>query len=196
MYITYSQLPDYIATIFAGTIGVAVRANSESSTLIGAIRSDLAAFNPDQAIHTEQWMNEVVAESLASRRFSMTVLGAFALVALVLAVVGIYGTVSYIVRQRSHEIGLRAALGGRPRDLLLMVLGEGGRLAVAGIVAGVAGGLATTRLLTTLLFQVSPTDAMTFVAASAALLAVVLAACYLPARRASRIDPMLALRQD
>jgi predicted permease len=196
LYLPLTQLPDELTIIFANIVGAVVRTRVESPDVIAGIRRDLRSFSADQAVHTESWMREVLAESLASRRFSIAVLGAFAVAALLLAVVGVYGTVSYMVSQRTHEIGLRAALGGRPRDILWMVLGEGGKLAAAGLVLGIGGALATTRLLEVLLFGTSPTDVLTFVSASTAMAAVVLVSCYLPARRASRIEPLGALRSE
>ncbi len=196
LYVPYAQLPDNLATIFAGVIGVVARARVQSPDVIAAIRTDLSAFSGDQVVHTEAWMRDLLSESIANRRFSLAVLGAFAVVALILAVVGVYGTVSYLVRQRTHEIGLRAALGGRPRDLLWMVLSEGGRLGALGVAAGIAGSFATTNLLAALLFGVSATDPATFAAVSIVLLGAVLIACYVPARRAARIDPMTALRAE
>jgi predicted permease len=196
LYLPYTQLPDNLTTIFAGTVGVVARVSTESGDIVGAIRRDLSAFSADQTLAVESWMSEILAESQARRRFALMLLGAFAAVALVLAVVGIYATVSYTVSQRTQEIGLRAALGGRPRQLLWMVIAEGGKMAVAGIAAGLAGALAMGRTIAGMLFGVSPTDGVTFMAAPLLMLLLVLAACYAPARRAATVDPMSALRTE
>jgi len=139
-------------------------------------------------------MRELLAASLAERRFSMLLMALFAGVALVLASVGIYGVVSYAVTQRAREFGVRMALGAGRRDILRLVLGQGMVLTLLGLGLGLAGSLAATRFLASLLFGVTPTDPFTFVGVSALLAGVTLAACYLPARRATRVDPMIALR--
>ena len=141
-------------------------------------------------------MNDLVSSSITQQRFIVLLLGCFAVLALLLAAVGIYGVMSYSVTQRTHEIGIRLALGARSTNVLALVLKSGMMLAVIGAAIGVAGALALTRLMTTLLFGVTPKDAPTFIALSLGLLAVALIACYLPARRASQVDPMNVLRQE
>jgi putative ABC transport system permease protein len=138
----------------------------------------------------------VLEQSTADRRFSMLLFAIFAVVALVLAAVGIYGVISYMVTQRTHEIGIRMALGARPGDVLRLVMGRAMMLAVAGIVSGVVAAFGLTRLMTSFLFQVSTTDSITFVIISLFLAAVALLASYIPARRATRVDPMVALRYE
>jgi putative ABC transport system permease protein len=141
-------------------------------------------------------MEQLLADSVALRRFSMLLLGVFAGVAVALAGVGIYGVISYTVGQRTREIGIRIALGARPRDVLRLVLGRGLGLAGAGIALGLAGGLAVTRVISSLLFGVGARDPLTFASVAALLAAVALLACLAPARRATRVDPMVALRYE
>ena len=144
----------------------------------------------------ERTFDEVLARSLTPQRFSVTLLTVFAFLALALASIGVYGVTAYTVAQRTHEIGLRMALGAGPRDIVMLIVGQGLRLALAGIAAGLAGALALLRLMTSLFFGVSPHDPFTMIFTCAALSAVALLACYLPARRAMKVDPMEALRYE
>jgi ABC-type antimicrobial peptide transport system permease subunit len=139
-------------------------------------------------------MNEVVGKALAQRRFTMLLLALFAASALMLSAIGIYGVMAYFVTQRTREIGIRMALGAAPRTVLTMVLGQGARLTAAGVAIGLAGAIALTRAISTLLFAVSPRDPATLATLSIVLAAVALAACYVPARRATKVDPIRALR--
>ncbi len=141
-------------------------------------------------------MDSIISDSLASQRFSMAVLGIFALLALALASVGIYGVISYLVGQRTQEIGIRVALGANRSDVLRMVLGDGMKMTLIGVVIGLAAAAGLTRLMASLLFGVSATDPLTFTAVAILLSIVALAACYIPARRAMRVDPMVALRYE
>jgi len=141
-------------------------------------------------------MDDLIADSLASQRFSMIILGVFAALALLLASVGIYGVVSYVVGQRTHEIGIRMALGASRMDILRLVLGSSGELTLSGVGVGLAAALGLTRLMARMLYGISATDPLTFAAVSAVLIFVALLATYLPARRASRVDPMVALRYE
>jgi putative ABC transport system permease protein len=141
-------------------------------------------------------MENLLAKSIARSRFNTVLLAIFALVALALATVGIYGVMSYAVTQRTHEIGIRMALGAQAPDVLKLVLRNGMMLALIGVVTGVAGAFALTRLMSTLLFGVTPTDAITFTAVSASLFVVAFFACYIPARRATKVDPLVALRYE
>lgn len=164
--------------------------------MIGSIRRAARQVERDLVVYGAVTMEGLVSRSLAGRRFAMILLGVFAGLALALASVGIFGVVSYLVGQRTHEFGVRMALGARRRDVLRQVLGQGARMALAGAAAGVVAALGLTRLATGLLFGVEPTDPPTFVAVAALLCAVALAACYVPARRAMRLDPVAALRHE
>jgi putative ABC transport system permease protein len=141
-------------------------------------------------------MDQVIAESVAQRRFAMLLLAAFAGLALLLALVGIYGVMAYSVTERTHEIGIRSALGATRRQILELVLGQAMVFTAAGIGLGLLGAAALTRLLATLLFEVKPIDAVTFASVAVLLAFVALLACLIPARRAARVDPMVALRYE
>ena len=138
----------------------------------------------------------MLANSIQTQRFSMFVLGAFAILAVALAAVGIYGVMSYVVAQRTHEIGIRIALGARLENILLLVLKNALRMTIVGIFLGAVGAFALTRLMKSLLFGVMPTDLPTFVVVCLSLVVVALVACYLPARRATKVDPLVALRYE
>jgi predicted permease len=195
-YFSYRQLPDSILPLAARAITGIVRSKTSPAALMGSIRNTLGAFDSGRAVHNEELMTDAIAESLAKRRFSLMVLGAFAGTALVLALIGIYGVVSYFVSQRTNEIGLRLALGAQARDILWDVLGEGGRLGAIGVGLGLVGAAGLTRLMTSMLFGVGAMDGITFAGAAGLLFALTLLACYIPARRAVRIDPMAALRSE
>jgi putative ABC transport system permease protein len=164
--------------------------------LAAAIQETVSSLDKDEAISVVRSMDDVVGASVAQPRFSAQLLGLFATMALVLAAVGIYGLIAYTVSQRTHEIGIRMALGATRGDVSRMVLAHGLRLALAGAAIGLAGALALTRLLRGMLFGVSATDPFTFAAVTALLLGVALIACWIPARRAMRVDPMIALRYE
>jgi putative ABC transport system permease protein len=179
-----------------GSMTFVVRTSGDPSALLQAVKSEVWAVNKNLPFYSTATMEGLVSATLKERRFSLLLLGAFAVVALVLAGVGIYGLISYSTAQRTHEIGLRVALGARGGDIMRMVVGEGLLLSGAGVAVGLAGALLLTRFLGRLLYGVAPTDPLTFAAISALLVCVALAACYLPARRAARIDPMEALRYE
>jgi predicted permease len=175
---------------------LAVRAEGDPGSVVPAIRRSLAGIDPDLPLANVTTLEERKAASLARPRVNAAVLGGFALAALVLAAVGIYGVVAYGVVQRTRELGIRMALGAGGGPLLRMVIRQGMTPVLAGMALGLAGSLAAGRVLRSLLFGVGPSDPVTFVAVTFFLVAVALAAIYLPARRAARSDPMVALRND
>jgi ABC-type antimicrobial peptide transport system permease subunit len=156
----------------------------------------MTEYNSELVVHNPESMERQVADSIAGKRFTMTLLGVFAALALVLASIGIYGVLSYAVGQRTREIGVRMALGAQRLDVLRMVLRDGAQMVLAGVVLGVCGALALTRLMRSMLYGVQATDPLTFIAVAALLSSVALLACYVPARRAMKVDPMHALRHE
>src|SRR5260370_3492771 len=194
LYFPIAQLPDNFLRFAAKGITGVVRSKTSLATLMVSIRKSLNGFDSERAAFGEQRMTDAIAGSLAPRRFSLIVLGAFAAVALILSVTGIYGVVSYLISQRTNEIGVRMTLGARPRDIFLGVLREGAMVGIIGIAIGLVGAAGLTRLIASLLFGISPTDFLTFVCAALLLLGCTILACYVPARRAVRVDPAVALR--
>jgi len=160
------------------------------------VRQAVWAVDKDQPVSNVRTMDQVLAAAISRERFQMLLLGLFAALALVLACVGLYGVISYGVAQRTHEIGVRMALGAQPRDVLRLVIRQGMVLTLAGLLIGTAGALAATRVMTELLYGVMPTDAITFISVGALLVLVALLACYVPARRATKVDPLIALRYE
>jgi putative ABC transport system permease protein len=173
-----------------------VRSPQSSAGLVEAVKKQVWSVDGQIPVSDIQSMDSLLAVSVASQRFNMVLLGIFAVLALILAAVGIYGLTAYAVSQRTHEIGIRVAVGARQRDVLELVLREGAKLALLGIAIGTAAAFALTRLMASLLFDVKPTDPVTFGGVAVFLGLVALAACYLPARRATRVDPMVALRYE
>jgi len=173
-----------------------VRAAGNPASLASPARRAIWAVDKDLPVFGVTTMNDVLAGSVAQRRFSMTLLGAFAILALLMAAVGLYGVLSYSVSQRMHEMGLRVALGANARDLLRLVVGQGIRVALIGVAAGLVASLAATRLLGGLLFEVSPLDPLTFLVVAGVLFMAALLASFVPARRATKVDPMVALRYE
>ena len=195
-YFPIAQVPEVILPFAASAVAGIVRSETPTPALMSSIRKELASFDNTRAVANERLMTDAIAASLAGRRFSLIVLGAFALMALLLSMVGIYGVVSYLVMQRTGEIGVRVALGATPGDILYGVLREGGRLGAIGVAVGIATAAGLTRLMERLLFGTSPTDLATFSSAAILLFALIIAACYIPARRAVRIEPVAALRSE
>jgi putative ABC transport system permease protein len=173
-----------------------IRTTTDPTTLATAAIGEIHRNNPALPVTEIQTLDDMLAVSVAPRHFSMLLLTLFSVMALVLATVGVYGVMSYAVSQRTREIGVRMALGAQQHDVLRMVVGRGARLTLAGIVLGLAGSFAVTRWLGSLLYQVRPTDPVTFLGVPILFILVALLASYIPARRAARVDPMAALRMD
>ena len=187
IYLSDFQAPAYNSVIYLRTAGA-------PGTLGDAIRPEVEAVDPNVPVYAVRTMEDVIARSMAERRFALQILGFFAGVALLLAAIGIYGVMAYTFSQRRHEIGIRMALGAQPRDILRMALGEGMTLVAIGLGSGLVGALILTRFLRSMLYAVSPNDPLTFAALLALLAAVALLACLVPARRATQTDPLVALR--
>jgi predicted permease len=195
MYEPLRQFPDQGVAQFATGVRVALRTGG-SQQPIDSIRSLVKNLNRQNLIYNAQTMNETIAASLSRRRFAMLLLDSFAMLALMMASLGLYGVISYLVERRTQELGIRIALGAQRRNVLGLVLKDGIKMAAAGIAVGVVAAFGLTRLLSGMLYGVSTTDPLTFVVIAVGLLVVALAACYLPARRATRVDPLVALRYE
>jgi putative ABC transport system permease protein len=177
-------------------LSIVVRTKGDSGAMVAAVRKEVRAIDADQPVYGVRSMDEVMGETLAQRRATLALVGVFAGLALVLAAVGIYGVMSYAVSQRWHEIGIRIALGAQRGDIFRLVVGRGMLLIGAGVALGLVGAFGVTRFLRTLLFGVKPHDPLTFAGVAALLVIVALVACWMPARRATRVDPLVALRYE
>ena len=195
-YYPFMQLPPNLMRLVANGVAVVLRANGDPASILAAVRAAAAQFDSGAVVYAEETMNEVIANSLAARRLSMLLLAAFSAIALALSCGGIYGVISYLVEERTREIGIRMALGAERRDVLRLILAQGTTMAALGIGIGVVLALALTRLIGSQLYGVTPHDPLTFLSAGLALLAVVMIACYVPARRATQVDPLVALRYE
>jgi predicted permease len=189
IYLPAFQGPPYASVLF-------LRTSINPGALGDQIRTAVQSIDSNLPLFGVRTMDEVISRSMAERRFALEILAIFAGVALLLAAIGIYGVMSYTFSRRIHEIGIRVALGAQRIDILRMALGEGMRLVVLGLVAGLIGAAALTRFLRSLLFNVTSTDPLVFASIAALLAAVALLACYIPARRATRVDPLVALREE
>ncbi len=194
--LVYAPLTQHRREGWSNNLMLAVQTSTKPETLSSAIRDQVRALDPDQPVTSIRTMDELLERTLSGAKFSLLLFGLFAALALVLAAIGIYGVMATTVTQRTHEIGLRMALGAQKRDVLRLVIGQGMVLVLIGIAAGLASAFALTRLMATLLFGISPTDPMTLALITFLLAAVALLACYLPARRATKVDPLVALRYE
>jgi putative ABC transport system permease protein len=192
----YAPLAQYRREGWSNSLMLAVQTSTTPEALTSAIREQVRGLDPDQPVTSVRTMDQLLSRTLSEAKFSLLLFGLFAALALVLAAIGIYGVIATGVTQRTHEIGLRMALGAQKRDILRMVIGQGMMLVLLGVAAGLASAVVLTRLMSTLLFGVSATDPMTLTLITLLLAAVALLACYLPARRATKVDPMVALRYE
>jgi predicted permease len=196
MYFPFMQVPDKFMSLLASGLTLVVRTAPDPLSVVSAVRAQVAGPTEDQPIFGVQTMEQIISGSLAERRFTMRLLVIFASTALVLAAVGIYGVMSYAVSRRTHELGVRMALGATRREILRLVVGEGMVLAAIGTAAGLTAALGLTRLMASLLYGVRPADPATLAAVSLLLAGIALLACYIPAWRATKVDPLVALRYE
>jgi len=189
MYVPFAQDPWWAAYAVVRTAG-------DPARLSGTLRSEVRALDPTLPVESVQPMTEMVSDSVAQPRFRTTLFGLFGLVALLLAAIGIYGVISYSVGRRTREVGIRMALGAGRRDVLKLVIGEGVALTAAGLAIGALGAVVLTRYLSSLLFQVGRLDPATYAAVAATLLFAGVLACWIPAQRAAKVDPLTALRSE
>jgi putative ABC transport system permease protein len=192
----YVPLPQNSFPNATRQIFIVARTQGEPMSLVSGIQKELRSIDEQQALFQIRTLDEVISNSLAQRRFNSLLMVIFAALAGLLAAVGIYGVIAYSVTQRTHEIGVRLALGAQPLDVLKMVLGQGVKLSLVGIALGLVASFALTRLLSSLLYGVSATDPATFLGIPLLLIALASLATYLPARRATKVDPCVALRYD
>jgi predicted permease len=196
IYVPFSQLPDLFAPRLANQATYILRTSVPPATLVDAIRDAVSETDSQRIVYDVQVMDKVLANSQSERRFAMALLVVFAAIALVLATVGVYGVISSLAAQRTGEIGIRMAFGAQPWEILRMVVSQGGKMALAGISVGIIASFSLTRLIVNLLFDVRSYDPATFASMAILLALVSVAACYIPARRAMRVDPMVALRHE
>jgi predicted permease len=192
----FMQVPEKLMPLMATVVAVVLRTEGDPTAVMGDVRRAVAEIDSREAVYSVQTMDEVISNSFAARRLSMLLLGIFAVLALVLACVGIYGVISYLVGQRTREIGVRMALGAQPGDVLRLVIGHGTKMALIGVAVGIFAALGLTRLMANQLFGVSARDPLTFAGVAVLLVIVAVVASYIPARRAMRVDPMVALRYE
>jgi putative ABC transport system permease protein len=185
-----------IAQFPSGSMTFVLRTRGDSMAVAAASRKVIQTLDPQQSVGDVYTLDSLVGDSIATQRFNASLLSVFAVVALLLSAGGIYGVISYTVAQRAHELGVRVALGARSRDVLKLVIGQGMKLVLVGVAFGLAAAFGLTRLLRNLLFEVSATDPSMFVGVAALLAAVALLACYIPARRAMKVDPLIAIRGE
>jgi predicted permease len=196
IYFPIWQVPDKFWPLFANGSGYVLRTSGAPLGILNSIRQAIEKADSTAAIYGVTSMPEIVSNSISTQRLTMMLLGIFAALALTLSAIGIYGVISYLTGQRIHEIGVRVALGASSQDVLRMVLGEGMRTTLIGVGIGIAAAIGLTRLISQVIYGVAATDPLTFIGVAFLLVAVALLACYIPARRAMRVDPMIALRYE
>jgi predicted permease len=195
-YVQMAQVPDRFVPMLESYTGVALRTAGTPLAQLGSIRHALQQINSQQVIYSVRTMDDIISGSLATRRFSVVLLGSFAGLALIMSCVGIYGVLSYIAGQRTHEIGIRMALGADRWTVMRMVLGEGVKMALAGVAIGLIAAFGLTRLIAKMLFGVSAHDPLSFLGVASVLMLVALVACSIPGLRATKVDPLVALRYE
>lgn len=196
LYLAFNQVPDKFLPLVVDRMNLVIRTTTDPAGMTAVVRREVAAIDKNQPVYNVNTMEQVLSESIATERLSTTLLAVFACVALILAAVGIYGVMSYTVAQRTHEIGVRMALGAQARDVLRLVVGQGMTLALIGVAVGLLGAFAVTRVMSGLLFGVSATDPVTFIGVALLLATIALLACLIPALKATKVDPMIALRYE
>jgi putative ABC transport system permease protein len=195
-YVSFNQVPEELLPTRARRLNLVVRTTNNPASLAPAIRREILSIDKDQPVYDVRTMEQIAASSTAPQRFSMILLSIFSAVSLLLSTVGIYSVMSYSVKQRTQEIGIRMALGARRSDIIKLFMRSGLRLTLLGLVIGLAASMALTRILSSLLYEVSPTDPLTFAGTSLVLACVALLACFLPAQRATKVEPVEALRYE
>jgi putative ABC transport system permease protein len=196
LYFPFNQAPNDLLPFLAPRMNLIVRTTADPLKLTAAVRRQVQAMDPNQPVYNVSTMEQTLDQSLVTQRLSMTLLAFLASLALILAAVGIYGVMSYAVTQRTHEFGIRMAIGAQPRDVFKMVIRRGMLLALIGVAFGLVGAFSLTRLMKSMLFAVEPTDPVTFAGIAVLLTGVALVACYVPGRRATKVDPLVALRYE
>ncbi|HZI85432.1 MAG TPA: FtsX-like permease family protein, partial [Pyrinomonadaceae bacterium] len=194
LYGPIPQAPKSAVPFMANNLSLVVRTGIEPEVLGSTVRKELGNVDVDVATAGIKPMHQFLASSVAARRFNMELIGVFAATALLLAAAGLYAVIAYLVSQRTREIGIRLALGATPQHILGLIMRHGMKLTLMGVTIGVVGALVVTRLMRSLLFGVAPTDLMTFSISAVVLMVVALLACFIPARRATKVDPLVALR--
>ena len=189
IYVALGQFAPVNAVVF-------LRSRGDVEYLGEAVRHEVENVDPNVPVHSISSMDQIIARSVADRRFALQLLGVFAAAALLLAAIGIYGVMSYSFSQRTHEVGIRIAVGAQRLDILRMTLGEGLRIVVIGLASGLVAAAIMTRFFQSMLFDVGPADPITYLSVSVILAGVAFFACYIPAKRATRVDPLIALRED
>jgi putative ABC transport system permease protein len=196
IYRPYLQIaPRWLADL-TRSMDIVIKTSSDPHGFIAAIKKEVQAIDPHQPLANVHTLEEYLTDHSSARRFNLLLLAVFATVALLLGAIGIYGMMAYSIAERTQEIGIRMALGAQRPDILKLILGQGMKLVLAGIALGLSGALALMRLIESLLFGVSPTDPLTFAGAAIFLCVVAALACWIPARRATAVDPLIALRQE